>query len=258
MDILITGAASGIGRAAALAFVRDAQARGEPAPRLTLVDLNSGSLEETVRLLPAGIEVATEALDLAKPDEARQLVERAIGRYGGLDTIVSNAGIGIPSTLQDLSLENYERTFMVNTRATWLLGQAALPHMKERGGSIVATASISAQAPTPTLGVYGPSKAALVALIKQMALEWGPFGIRCNCVSPGPTLTGMTARSYSDPETRRCREEAIPIHRLGQPEDSANAIVMLSRPEASFISGVDLPVDGGLLTTLMQATGYRP
>lgn len=258
MKILITGAASGIGRATALAFVRDARMRQKPAPSLLLVDLNQEGLDQTATILGDGAEVLIATADLAQPDEPKRLVDLAAGRFGGIDAIVSNAGILIPGSLRELTVADYERTFAINTRATWLLGQAAIRHMEGKAGSIVATASIGAQAPPPHIGVYGPSKAALVALIGLMAQEWGPLGIRCNCVSPGPTLTGMTQATYSDQEARKRREAAIPLGRLGMPEDIASAIVFLSGPEAGFISGVDLPVDGGILTTLMQASSFRP
>ena len=257
MDILITGAASGIGRAAALAFAKDARMRGEAAPHLLLVDLNADKLKQTADLLSGSAEVVTEVADLSQPDEAARLVGRAVSAFGGLDVLVSNAGIGVPGALRTLSLVDYERTFAVNTRAALLLGQAAFPHLSKRKGAIIATASIAATAPTPVLGVYSASKAALISMMKQMALEWGAYGIRCNTVSPGPTHTGMTPQ-YAEPDIRGARERAIPVGRVGAPEDIANAIVFLARPESSYISGVDIAVDGGLLTTLMLGPGFHP
>lgn len=254
MNILITGAASGIGRATVLAFVRDARMRQEDAHGLVLADMNSAGLEETARLVEGQAETLTVTADLANAEEPKRLVDLVVERFGGVDVIVSNAGILIPGSLRDLTIADYERTFAVNTRAAWLLGQAAVPHMEGRGGAIVATASIGAISPPPMIGAYGPSKAALCALIQLMAQEWGPLGIRSNSVSPGPTFTGMNQNVYSNPEARRRREAAIPVGRLGAPEDIADAIVFLSRPESSFINGIDLPVDGGMLTTLLQAS----
>lgn len=255
MRILITGAASGIGRAVGQAFARDAAMRGEERPSLLLADLDGARVAEAAEFLGAGAAVGTAVADLSDPDIPGRLVAQMVEQFGGVDAVVSNAGALYSGPLTTLDVSDYDRLFAVNTRATWLLGKAAHPHMKDRGGAIVATASMSATAPTPNLGAYSPSKAALVMLIRQMALEWGPSGIRCNCISPGPTLTGMTQGVYSDPETRSRRESAIPLRRLGMPEDMANAIVFLCRPEASFITGVDLPVDGGMLTILMQASG---
>lgn len=256
MDILITGAASGIGRGVALAFAAEARKRGERAPRMLIADLNREKLEETASQLVDSAEVLIEAADLAQPEACERLVKRAVSEFGGLDALISNAGVAIPGALKTLTLADYERSFAVNTRPTFLLGQAALPHLAERKGAIVATASIAAHAPQPALGAYTPSKAALAALVKQMALEWGPYGVRCNSVSPGPTLTGMT-QYYADPEIRRARESAIPIRKLGMPEDIANVIVFLARPESGFVNGVDVAVDGGLLNTALIGAGFQ-
>lgn len=250
LRILVTGAGSGIGRAVVDTFRKDAQMRGEAEPRFLLADLDPAPLEAQ----PHAHANVVEA-DLADPQTPRRLVGTMVDAFGGIDVIVSNAGALVSAPLAELSVDAYERLFAVNTRATWLLGQAAHPFMKGRGGSIVATASMSAQAPTPGLGSYSASKAALVMLVRQMAVEWGGDGIRCNCVSPGPTLTGMTKEAYDDPERRSQREAVIPMGRLGQAGDIAGAIVFLSRPEAGFINGVDLPVDGGMLNMLMKASG---
>ena len=127
--------------------------------------------------------------------------------------------------------------------------------IRESGGAIVATASISADHPTPPLGAYAASKAALVRLVEQMAIEWGPVGIRCNCVSPGPTLTGMTSRGYADAARRAQRESTIPLRRLGTAADIAGAVLFLLGTEAAFINGINLIVDGGLGRNLMPASG---
>jgi NAD(P)-dependent dehydrogenase (short-subunit alcohol dehydrogenase family) len=111
--------------------------------------------------------------------------------------------------------------------------------------------SISASQPTPPHGAYSPSKAALVMLVRQMAYEWGPDGIRCNCVSPGMTHTGMTDQVYSDPQRRAERASHIPLRRVGDPIDIARVVAFLISPDAGYVTGVDLPVDGGVQTALM-------
>jgi glucose 1-dehydrogenase len=221
-----------------------------------LCDRNAQALDDTAMLARSlGAEVVTRTGDMTTVETPASLVEAASTSFGGLDAIVSNAGMLRGALLKDLTVEDYEGQFAIHTRPTWLLGKAAYPLLARSGGSIVATASISAEHPTPPLGAYSASKAALVRLVEQMAIEWGPDGIRCNCVSPGPTLTPMNAQGYADAARRRSREMTIPLRRLGAPADIAAAVAFLLSPEAGFISGVNLVVDGALSRNLMPATG---
>jgi NAD(P)-dependent dehydrogenase (short-subunit alcohol dehydrogenase family) len=252
MRILITGAASGIGLALA------ALVAGKSADRaqLMLVDLDEARLRQAAESLQGtGAKIVTRAADLSEPEAPARVVEEAGRQFGGLDGIASNAGIIQSAPLTSLEVREFDRIFCINARAAWLLGKAAHPLLKQSRGALVATASVSAEHPTPPLGAYSASKAALVMLVQQMAVEWGPDGIRCNCVSPGPTLTPMTAVAYSDPKLKQQRENNIPLRRLGRPEDIANAIAFLMSPEGAYISGVNLMVDGGMSQCLMPATG---
>jgi NAD(P)-dependent dehydrogenase (short-subunit alcohol dehydrogenase family) len=252
MRVLITGAAGGIGLALAAIVARRAGDRGQ----LMLVDRDEARLKEAAESLRgSGAKVLSRAADLLDADSPARVVEEAGRQFGGLDGIASNAGIIQAAPLTELAATEFDRIFAINARATWLLGKAAHPLLKESRGAIVATASVSAEHPTPPLGAYSASKAALVMLVQQMAVEWGPDGIRCNCVSPGPTLTPMTAIAYSNPKLKQQRESNIPLRRLGRPEDIANAIAFLMSPEGAYISGVNLLVDGGMSQCLMPATG---
>jgi NAD(P)-dependent dehydrogenase (short-subunit alcohol dehydrogenase family) len=252
MRAIVTGAASGIGRATALKLATDARRRKEDA-RLLLVDIAAERLEGVAaELRKEKAEAHVFAGDLADPAVPQKIVDAAARALGGLDVVVSNAGILTNALLADLSLNDYDRAFAINTRAAWLLAKAAYPLLKQSSGCLVATASISAMEPTPPLGAYSASKAALVMLIQQLANEWGPDGIRCNCVSPGATHTAMTDAVYGDPEKRAQRAQVIPLQRVGQPEDHAAAIAFLAGPEAAYITGVNLVVDGGVTTTLMS------
>lgn len=257
MRVIVTGAASGIGRAAAIRLARDSASReGKPA-QVVLVDFAKDKLDETASLLRSEHAVAqTYVADLTDPEVAAAVVDAARRAFGGVDALVSNAGIIQRSSLLNLSVADYDRAFAINTRATWLLAKAAHPLLAASKGSIVATASISAHHPTPPLGAYSASKAALVMLVRQMAIEWGPDGIRCNTISPGSTHTAMTDVRYSDPVQRAAAAQRNPLRLIGAPENQAAAISFLLSPEAVYITGVDLLVDGGLATMLMPASGF--
>lgn len=252
MRVLITGAAGGIGRAVAIALAR---AAGTEA-RLLLVDRDQDRLETVAaELRQIGATAVVATADLGDPAAGDSLARLAEAELGGLDGLASNAGIIGSGPLLSQSVEEYDRQFLVNTRPLWLLSKALHPLLKASRGSIVATASMSAENPTPGLGTYSASKAAALMLIRQLAIELGPDGIRCNSVSPGPTLTPMTSAGYSDPDRLRQRESVIPLGRIGQPEDVARAVVWLLGPDSGFVSGVNLAVDGGMSQMLMPASG---
>jgi NAD(P)-dependent dehydrogenase (short-subunit alcohol dehydrogenase family) len=172
-----------------------------------------------------------------------------------VDAVVSNAGIIAAGALVDLTPADFDRIYSINTRATWALAKAAHPHLAASEGAFVATASMSATQPTPGLGFYSSSKAALLMLIRQLSLEWGKDGIRCNTVSPGPTYTPMTKAGYDDAGRRAQRESMIPLGKLGMADDVANMILFLASPLAGHITGIDILVDGGMSNNLMPATG---
>jgi len=175
MRMIITGAASGIGRAVAMLAATSDESR----LRVLLVDRDPEGLAETANLVEAaGGAAITLTADLAVVETAGAIVTTALAEFGGIDSIISNAGILRSAALKDLDVETYDMLFDVNTRPTWLLGKAAHAALSNARGSIVATASISSEHPTPPLGSYSASKAALVMLVQQMALEWAPDGIR--------------------------------------------------------------------------------
>lgn len=265
MRYVITGAGSGIGRAVAELAAREAGSGAGAPAALALVDRDATALDAVVASVEAlGARAVPIVADLADPEAPGKAVDSAVGELGGLDALVSNAGLTSVDNLEDLSLETYERTFALNTRATWLLAKAAFPALRDAGGAVVATASISATNPTPPLGMYSASKAALLMIVQQMALEWGRYGIRANCVSPGPTDTGLTRASFG-PEAdaaalanRSHRLATTPLRRIADARDIAEAIVYLAGPRAAHVTGVDLPVDGGISVAVMPLAGGLP
>lgn len=251
MRVVITGAASGIGRS-----VAETLASGKAIPgnhQLLLTDRDADGLKIVADGI--GASAAICVADLSSPDCGDVIIDAAAAHMGGVDAVVSNAGIIAGGALVNMTADDFDRIYHINTRATWALAKAAHPHLAASKGAFIATASMSATQPTPGLGFYSSSKAALLMLIKQLTLEWGPDGIRCNSVSPGPTYTPMTQAGYDDDDRRAQRESMIPLGKLGMAEDVANAILFLISPQAGHISGIDILVDGGMSNNLMPATG---
>jgi glucose 1-dehydrogenase len=247
MRVLVTGAASGIGRATCRRLARDAAARGE-AGKLAAVDLApSPALDDLVKeLQDLGAQALPLSGDMGTADAPARVVAEALDRFGGLDGLVSNAGLNRPGPLLDYALEDWDRLFAVNTRATWLLAQAAHPALAASGGAIVAVGSMSGSNPHAGLGAYGPSKAAVIMLGRVLAQEFGPDGIRVNTVSPGMVRTGMTATVYADERLAAERDALVPLGRVATPEDIADVISFLLGPDARYVNGHDLVVDGGV------------
>jgi glucose 1-dehydrogenase len=247
MQVLVTGAASGIGRATCLRLARDGRAQGR-ATKIAAVDVGPSpgldALVDELRKLDA------EALplhgDMGTADGPARVVGEAVAGLGGLDGVVSNAGINRPGALANYTVDDWDRVFNVNTRATWLLAKAAHPALKASHGSIVAVGSMSGSNPHANLGAYGPSKAAVIMLVQVLAQEFGRDGIRVNTVSPGMVRTGMTARVYADARVAAERDALVPLGRVATPEDIADVIAFLLGPDARYVNGHDLVVDGAV------------
>ncbi len=243
----VTGAARGIGRAIVLRLAQDAQDQGARA-QLTLLDQHAAELDALAAELQAlGAQVQVLAGDLSGLDFAAQAVAAAVQHWGGLDGLVSNAGAAFPGALSDYPVADWDRTFALNARAPLLLAQAALAPLRASGGSIVVITSVSASHATPPLGAYSASKAAALMLVRQLATEWGPLGVRTNALSPGLIATPGTALAYADPAAKAHREQRVPLRRIGEPGDIAGAVSFLLSDAAAYINGAELVVDGGLV-----------
>ncbi len=247
LRVLVTGATGGIGRAICLALLRSARARGQKLALAASASRPGEALAALVAELAAqGADVFGLHADLADPAACTRLASEAIERCGGLDVLVSNAGIVRGAPLATLDVADWDTTFAIDVRATWLLARGARTALAQSRGAIVAVASVASLYPFPGLGAYSPAKAALGMLCRQLAQEWAADGIRVNTVSPGLIRTPLTEPIYRNEAFLRRREEVVPLGRIGTPDDVARAVVHLAGPDAGYVTGIDLRLDGGL------------
>lgn len=234
-SVLVTGAASGLGEAAAV------MAAAEGA-HVYCLDRSAGGLEQVVgRIAGAGGSAQAIAADVTDSDA----VAVAFSKIGKLDGLVNSAGIAQRFPLGEQDEAGWDAVMNVNVRGVFLCTKQALARMG-RGGSIVHIASGVGIIGTRNRAVYTASKGAIVALTRNMALDYAPQGIRVNCVCPGFARTGLTAGIFADPARKAKIEAMHPLGRMGEPEDIAKAILFLLSDDSSWITGVMLPVDGGL------------
>ncbi len=244
---LVTGATGGIGRATCFALHESARQRGVGLTIAVAASRPGPALDALVQeLLAAGIQAGGFAANLADTDACERLTQQAVAFCGGLDVLVSNAGVVRTGPLSTLSVADWDQVFAIDARATWLLARSAHQALAESRGVIVAVASVSGLFPFPGMGAYSPAKAALIMVCRQLAQEWAVDGVRVNTVSPGLVRTPLTDPLYSNDKVLQRRIEAVPLGRIGTPEDVANAIAYLCGPGAAYATGIDLRLDGGL------------
>ncbi len=240
---LITGAGTGIGRAIALAYLRE-------GARVALVGRRKEPLEAIAR--EAGDTVLVLTGDVSKQADIDHMLAETAARFGGLHVLVNNAGVLHIGTAEQITEAEWDETFAINVRGLWLLSRAVLPYMRKvGGGSIVNVASVLGINGARNRASYAPSKGAVILLTKCMAIDHGAENIRVNAICPSFIETDLTAeviRKAPDPSAvRRERIGVHPIGRLGQPEDIAGLAVYLASDESSWVTGATMPVDGGYL-----------
>lgn len=243
---VITGAASGMGRATAIRFAREGAA-------VVVADLNSQGGEATIsEIAAAGGRAVFQRTDVSIDRDIKLLIDRAVKEYGRLDITYNNAGIGgATGRLTDINAEDWDKTFVILTRAVFLgIKYSIEPMRKAGGGSIISTASVAGLKGVAGLHAYSAAKAAVVNLTESAAIELGHDHIRVNCICPGGIVTPLVYRGLrgGEEEAQRNMARMQPIPRAGRPEDIAAMALFLASDDAEWITGTAMVVDGGMNT----------
>lgn len=251
--LLVTGAGSGIGRAIALTAARE-------GARVVVADVNREGAQSTATdIVAASGEAAAVACDVADPRQVSDLIEAAIGHFGQLDVLVNNAGIaGDTVPAHELEVDTWDRIMAVNLRGPFLCARYALPHLMRSGsGVIVNVASTYGLVGAPNAPAYCASKGGVVALTRQLAVDYGPRGVRVNAVCPGYVDTDMGGRRARLPaqeaqaasDRREANAARQPLGRQAHAEEIAQAVLFLASHDSSFMTGSIVTVDGGCTAT---------
>jgi NAD(P)-dependent dehydrogenase (short-subunit alcohol dehydrogenase family) len=243
---VITGAASGMGRATALRFAKEGAA-------LVVADLNSQAGEATIsEIVAAGGRAVFQHTDVSSDGDIKAMIDRAVKEFGRLDITYNNAGIGgATGRLDEINAADWDKTFAILTRAVFLgIKYSIEPMRKAGGGSIISTASVAGLKGVAGLHAYSAAKAAVVNLTESAAIELGHDRIRVNCICPGGIVTPLVYRGMrgGEEEARRNMARMQPIPRAGRPEDIAAMALFLASDEAEWITGTAMIVDGGMNT----------
>ncbi len=233
---IITGSTSGIGRGIAEAFL----AQGAQ------VVVSSESADDTARVA-AELSATGIACDVTRNDQLEALVSGTVAVHGGIDILVCNAGI--TDKRGDSSVEDFDRVIAVNLRSQVALTNIALPHLAERQGAIILIASISGIRGNGAINAYSLAKAGVAQMARNLAVQWGPKGVRANAISPGLIKTGLIAQLPQDSDFMQRRMQMTPLRRMGTVEEIGATAVYLASAAGGFVNGHNLVVDGGTVIT---------
>ncbi len=241
-SVIVTGGSSGIGRATALEFSK----RGA---NVIVSDINEAGGKETTELIKAnGGKAIFVKTDVANWEEVQSLINTCLEKYGQLDHMINNAGIGQGLYFFDqITIEHWNKTIAVNQTGVFYCMKAALKVMKgQRKGNIINTASAAGIAAAPRMGAYAASKHAVVGMTKTAAHEFGKYGIRINAICPTVIETPMgDGYLANNDELKEKMRQSVPMKRFGKPEEVARTICWLCGEDASYLNGIALPIDGG-------------
>lgn len=236
--VIITGAGSGIGEAAARRFSEDGW-------NVVLNGRTREKLEKVAGDLPGERTLVIDG-DVSNKNDAAHLISETVDRFGALDCLINNAGVAEMGRPGELALEDFEKIMSVNVTGIFNTVTEAVPHLKEAKGSIVNTSSVSGIGGDWKMFGYNTSKGAVTNMTRAMALDLGKHGVRVNAVAPSVTRTSMSEGIREDERKMEMVKNRIPMKRAAEPEEVASVMAFLAGPDAGFVSGVILPVDGGL------------
>lgn len=238
--VIVTGAGSGIGRATAILFAKE-------GAKIVVADWSEeGGKETAEEIKNQGGEVVFVKTDVSKAEDVEKMKNICLEKFGRVDILINNAGIVKFSPLHETPEEDWDKVIDVNLKSVFLCSKAVIPEMLKQGkGKIVNTASIAGLVGFENIGPYCASKGGIIALTREMALEYAPKKININCIAPGVIRTAMTRGMLANPQTRQFLEQSTPYPRLGEPEDIANTFLYLASEESDFVNGEVLVVDGG-------------
>ena len=231
---VVTGAARGIGLASTQHFLSEGW-------RVAMIDRDASALREAAQDLE---NVRPIVCDVSIPEQVSAMVAEVAATFGRVDALVNNAGVADFRPLQDTDFAIWREVMATNLDGVFLTSQAIIPHLKETRGAIVNIASISGLRASTLRVAYGTSKAAVIHLTRQQAAELGEWGVRANCVAPGPVDTKL-ALAVHTPEIRAAYHDAIPLNRYGTESEIAQTIVFLCSDKSSYVTGQVLATDGG-------------
>ncbi|OGZ20127.1 MAG: short-chain dehydrogenase [Candidatus Nealsonbacteria bacterium RIFCSPLOWO2_12_FULL_39_31] len=237
---IITGAGSGIGRATALIFSRE-------GAKILVADWSDTGGKETVEQIKKEKgEAIFVKTDVSNAENVNKMADICLAEFGRIDILVNNAGIVKFGPLHETSESDWDTVLNVNLKSVFLCSKKVIPGMlKQGGGKIVNVSSIAGLVGFDQIGSYCASKGGIIALTREMALEYAPRKININCIAPGVIKTAMTKDMIADPAQRQFFESSTPYPRLGESEDIAMATVYLASGESDFVAGEVLVVDGG-------------
>jgi len=234
---IITGGGSGIGKAIAMAFVRE-------GAKVVIAGRDSKRLDRAATEI--GADCLAVSADVSNVANVENLVSATINRFKKINILVNNAAVLLPGTAESISEESFDQTFAINVKGLWLLSRAVLPYMRAAGGgSIVNIASVLSMVGARNRVAYSASKGAVMAMTKAMALDHAAENIRVNCIAPGIVETEMVARFSTDENARKQRVAMHPMGRFGQPQEVASAAVFLASDESGWTTGSVVTIDGG-------------